>query len=1843
MQTGNDVTLTLTNLAAGEYPVSVMFGDDVYDVKYNETSFTVAKADPVFDIAADDVVYGTNVTVVPSTVANAGVVGYAILDKDGVVVASGPEDIADNFTAKLPAGTYTVIASFRNANYTDDVAVRTVNVNKAGSNITIDVESIYKVGDDIVIRLTTENITDSDAISVTINGEAFKVVNNEVTITGGLAAGKYIINAVLAGNENYTTSSANRSFEVIKNNITIDLTATSPIYAVNPVNFTATLGEKVTGDVIFTINGASYTVHVSDDNKAIYEYTPVNNETLTVVATFAGNDEYNSNSTTRSFDVERVSTNIDVTVKEPVTYGEDAVISIELDAPVNNTVKLTVDGKEYNVPLTDGKGGFNASGLTAGPHEVNVTFAGDNKYVESNDTATFTIDKADLTADVIALNVTVEENTMFVIDVPDDYNGNVSITVDGKVLYNDTAKIIIDADKLTAGDKTADVVFYGDDNYGELTLDDIEFTVSRVVPEIAVDIDAVTYPDKAVAVINVANKANGTVNITVDGKVFKGEIKNGEGSVDLTGLSAGAKVADVKFFTSDDYNDNATSTAKFNINKANSTITITVEPEYVYNDTITIDLDPSFDGVVNVTVNGVIYPVNNNQVVIDRIAAGDYTIIANLAESQNYTGATNSTTFKVKQAESNITIEVESIYKVGDDIVIRLTTENITDSDAISVTINGESYKVVDNEVIITGGLDAGKYIINAVLAGNENYTTSSANKSFEVIKLNTTIFIYATTPREVGSPFDIGAVLGHSVTGDVVFTINGTNYTVKIVDDWIAVIEYTPVNNDTVNVVATFMGDDKYNSISTTGSFDVDKVDTEIEVTVKQPVTYGEDAAISIELDAPINTTVKLTVDGTDYNVGLINGKGSYNVSGLNAGPHEVNVTYAGDAKYIESNNSTTFTIEKADLTADVTGLDVTVEQNTSFVIDIIKDFNGNVSITVDGEELYNGPANTIVEGIKLSAGDKTADVVFYGDSNYDELTIDNVEFTVSRVTPEILVEIDNVDYPNNTTATIAVSNNANGTVEITVDGKKYKGEIKNGEGTVELTDLTAGAKVAEVEFISGDDYNDNANTNAKFTVNKADTPISLEVEEGLVGELTNITVGLDAPGIVSVKVNDTIVYVGPVNDGSIVIPVSDLTKGDYEVIVDYYGDENYKPNSTSSSFTVDKNSTYNFDATPTVENQTLIIDIDLPDDATGNITVNVDGENITVPVNDTISLDLDPGNHTVNVTYNGDDKYEPKSKDLGEITIPKVDDYPINATVVDDELIVSVPEDATGNVTITIGEDDYVVPIEDGKAVLDISGLDPGDYVADVTYPGDDKYGPNSNSTEFTIPKVDDYPINATVVDDELIVSVPEDATGNVKVNIGDKDYTVPIKDGKAVLDISGLDPGDYVADVTYPGDDKYGPNSNSTKFTVPKIDNYPMNMTNTDDELVVSVPEDATGNVKVNIDGKDYTVPIKDGKAVLDISDLPSGEHDVIVTYPGNDKYAPKTIKGVINTTVSLIITAPDVVKYYSGPERFIVYCTDDKGNNVDGLTINITIHGVTYTRTTSDGKASIALTLNSGNYIALVEFGGKDKFKPQTLNATVEILPTIYAKDVFKVFRNGTQYYALFTDGEGNPLPNINVTFNIHGVFYTRTTNSTGWAKLNINLLQGKYIITAFNPVTGEYRSNNVTVFTLIVASDLTKYFRNESQFIVRVRGPDGNWAKAGEKVTFNIHGVFYTRYTNETGHIKLNIGLEYGDYIVTTYYKDAVEANHIKVLPRLIVSDFVMTYGDGSEFVAKTLDGQGNIAPYQKVSFNVFGVLYDRITDGNGETRLKIPLPPGEYLMTSVYMEEIHANKVTIKG
>ena len=335
--------------------------------------------------------------------------------------------------------------------------------------------------------------------------------------------------------------------------------------------------------------------------------------------------------------------------------------------------------------------------------------------------------------------------------------------------------------------------------------------------------------------------------------------------------------------------------------------------------------------------------------------------------------------------------------------------------------------------------------------------------------------------------------------------------------------------------------------------------------------------------------------------------------------------------------------------------------------------------------------------------------------------------------------------------------------------------------------------------------------------------------------------------------------------------------------------------------------------------------------------------------------------------------------------------------------------------------------------------------------------------------------------------------------------------------------------------------------------------------------------------------------------------------------------------------MIVIAPELFKYYKDSKRFIVIVSDVNGP-VSNKSVNITINGVTYTRITDDnGTASLAINLFAGEYLVVVVVDDV------VVYSRVVVLSTINADDVEKVFRNATQYSATFVDVNGTPAANISVSFNINGVIYNRLTDENGTAKLNINLNPGEYILTATNLATGDMKSNVIKVLSLIESSDLTKFYKNASQFVVRIRGADGSYVGEGEKITFNINGVLYVRTTNSTGHASLNINLNPEKYVITTEYKGCYNANNVTVLPVLTAEDLRMKYKDGSKFTAKLVDGQGNAYPNQSVTFNVHGVIYTRTTDANGEAKLNINLMPGEYIITSGFNGLYIGNKITISG
>ena len=338
---------------------------------------------------------------------------------------------------------------------------------------------------------------------------------------------------------------------------------------------------------------------------------------------------------------------------------------------------------------------------------------------------------------------------------------------------------------------------------------------------------------------------------------------------------------------------------------------------------------------------------------------------------------------------------------------------------------------------------------------------------------------------------------------------------------------------------------------------------------------------------------------------------------------------------------------------------------------------------------------------------------------------------------------------------------------------------------------------------------------------------------------------------------------------------------------------------------------------------------------------------------------------------------------------------------------------------------------------------------------------------------------------------------------------------------------------------------------------------------------------------------------------------------------------------------VIIVDDIIMYYKNGTKLHITLKDNKGYNLADTPITVTINGVSYKKTTDkNGVVEMNINLRPGVYTATVTYAGNKTIGANSVDAKITVLSTINGNNITKMYQNGTHFSATFVNGQGKVLANTKVTFNINGVFYTRQTNAYGTANLNIMLRPGHYILTAYNPVTGDEQGFSIDVKSLIETSDLTKYYLNASRFQATIYNKDGSLA-VNKNVTFNINGVFYIRTTDSNGVVSLAINLRPGDYIITTIFDGLDIGNKVTVLPTLVTKDLNMKYLDGSNFTAQVLDGKGTPLANQTVSFNVNGVFYHKVTDKDGIASLKIRLMSGEYIITSYWNNFQTGNTIKI--
>ena len=1765
-----------------------------------------------------------------------------------------------------------------------------------------DINTISSTGGIIVTVLDnkTVNVCYGDVVTlhatvvadgVLVAGQKlFFVIDNVEYIANSLGNGSYIASYEVKDVGSKTVGIVYDGSDVNIKTGMLNISKATPDLTVGALNITVgdleiitvTGPKDATGLITLTLNGIDYILPIYNGEAKFY-FQDLTADEYEVSASYSGDNHYVAAENSTVFKVDKVLANLKINV-EDITFGENGLVIITLPSDIDGSVvTVNVNGKVYPVTVENGFAKLPLRELNAGDYTISAVFAGNDKYLPGVSNALLTVSKADPALNVFildvdyygAFNINVALTGVDAIGL----NGDVIVTVNGK---DYTVNVVngkgnVTGVKLAAGTYDFTAKFAGSDNYNDVS-DSGNFKVNKVDSAIDVAVSDIKVGEDAVITVKLFSDATGSVTVTVNGKDYTEPVVNGVVNVKVSGLKADTYDVAVKYSGDNNYND-AVATSSFTVSKVDPTMDVTAD-DIVFGEDLTVNavLPADATGEVVITVDGVDYPVaivdGKATGTISGLAAGDYTVSVKYAGDDKYAGVEVTEVVNVAKADAVLGVVIADV-DYGNGFVIEATLTGVNNaplSGNVIVTVNGKEYTVVvndDGKGIATGDkLAARTYGFAAVWAGNDNYNIVTENGDFKVNKVDSAIDV-AVSDIKVGEDAVISVKLADDATGEVVITVNGEDYTAAI-ENGVATVTVSDLKAGDFTVAVKYAGDNNYNGATGSAEFSVLKITPDMDVTVDSAV-FGEDLTVVAVLPADATGEVVITVNGKDYSVVIENGVASATVPGINAGYYTIVVKYAGDNNYNAVDVTKGVNVAKADAALNV--IINNVDYGNVFTVNAVltgvnnAPLTGDVIVTVNGKDytvnVVNGKGN--VTGVKLAAGSYDFTAKFAGDNNYNAVS-DSGKFNVNKVDSAIYVAVSDIKVGEDAVITVKLLSDATGNVTVNVNGKNYNGTVINGMANVEVSGLKADTYDVAVKYSGDNNYNDAVATSS-FTVSKVDPTMDVTVDGIVFGEDLTVEAVLpaDATGKVVIVVDGTS-YTANITDGKATQVVKDLTAGYHTVGVKYGGDDKYNDVVVDGFVIVDKaqpvlgvviadvnyGNEFAIEATLTGVNSTPL---------NGNVIVTVNGKFYVVNVTDgkgtLTGVKLAAGTYGFTAVWAGNDNYAAvdengdfKVNKLNSTVAVNADDIKVGENVT---VSVNVPSDATGNVIVTVDGKDYTVAIVDGKAVKTISDLKANNYTVTVKYDGDNNYNANQNTTKFTVSKISDYNMNITVPGDVkvgedavIIVNVPKDASGNVTVSVGKDVYNAVISNGSAKVVVSGLGAGVYNVSANFT-DDKYAQNKANATVVVSKVTDYNMNITvpefkeGVNSTISVDLPKDATGTVTVEIDGKKYTANVTNGTAKVNIPALSAGNHNITTTYSGDAKYDSMTKKGNITVIPNVNLDVNDVVMFYHDGTRLVAKLTDSQGKPIVNATIYFNINGVDYAKSTDDnGTASMGLNLDSNVYAVTVTYNGSDIYSKISKNVTVTINPSIIAKDLVKMYQNDTKFYAKFIGSDGKALVNTTVRFNIHGVFYNRTTNDDGIAELGIMLRPGNYILTAYNPVTGEEQGFNITVKSLIVQNDLTKYYLNASKFEATIYDKNGSLA-VNKTVTFNIHGVFYTRSTDDKGVVSLGISLRPGEYIITTIYEGLAVGNNITVLPTLVTRDLNMTHEDGSNFTAQTLDGQGKPLANQNVTFNINGVFYNKVTDENGVASLAMRLMSGKYIITSYWNDFQTGNTIII--
>lgn len=381
----------------------------------------------------------------------------------------------------------------------------------------------------------------------------------------------------------------------------------------------------------------------------------------------------------------------------------------------------------------------------------------------------------------------------------------------------------------------------------------------------------------------------------------------------------------------------------------------------------------------------------------------------------------------------------------------------------------------------------------------------------------------------------------------------------------------------------------------------------------------------------------------------------------------------------------------------------------------------------------------------------------------------------------------------------------------------------------------------------------------------------------------------------------------------------------GKHTAEVCYSGNDNYNPNSASSTFEIV--SCYIDCSSVVYGDNNLLIYIDAAE-PTGDVVAIINGKRYTAPVIRGIASieieNLNIGEYPIHIDYSGN--LAPRSFDGTFNVSPEIiTDYKVRFNEVN-EVSLRLPSNAKGNLLVKVdGQTVANVALVNGYARVSLNNFRElwREYDIEAEYTGIDYHVDPLDTTFEIIPQIEveyDMILNQEYT---LTFTLPSTYSGDLWVNAPGYDDSIDAKvvNGKASVKFLAKSSGFEDIFIGYEDEDHFyetaepifvGPNPNMVATVDSKVGQNPV--------FKVNVANDAGGAISVFINGKEYTSSYFTKSGSLTIPGLADGTYTAIVTYSGDYKYPSvsktitftKTSKKASKTKISLKLTKVTVKK-------------------------------------------------------------------------------------------------------------------------------------------------------------------------------------------------------------------------------------------------------------------------------------------------------------------------------------------